>query len=71
MRPAYPAEQIVWLEERLRQQRDAVEQLRRVVSFYELAMAAGELGKTTGARRDAEEWLAEAAVALVRNPVFF
>ena len=64
------ADQIVFLEERHRKIVERIDELRRVVSFYELARSGGDNAKATGALRDATEWMLEQAVAISRHPLF-
>ena len=62
--------QIVFHEQRHQKIRDRIDELRRIVRFYEQCQHDREHAKETGAMRDATEWLIENAIAISKDPLF-
>lgn len=65
---ALASSQIISLETRIEKFEEKLEELRRVVSFYELAKKSPE-ARETGAMRDATEWLLEKAIEISKRRI--
>lgn len=62
--------QLIHAQGIIERMKERIDELRRVVKFYDLCRAAPEQAKETGAARDAVDWLIETATAIAQDPLF-